>query len=61
MFYFSLVDLFMFIDWTHQINIQFVHQYQNSFNHFASVDVYTRKAFPNCKTEDVYTRFSALF
>ena len=30
-------------------------------NHFASVDVYTRKTFPNCKTEDVYTRFAALF
>ena len=30
-------------------------------NHFASVDVYTRKTFPNCKTEDVYTRFVALF
>ena len=23
-------------------------------NHFGSVDVYTRKTFPNCKTEDVY-------
>ena len=31
------------------------------FNHFASVDVYTSKTFPNCKTEDVYTRFAALF
>ena len=31
------------------------------FNHFASVDVYTCKTFPNCKTEDVYTRFAALF
>ena len=28
-------------------------------NHFASVDVYTCKTFPNCKTEDVYTRFAA--
>ena len=28
-------------------------------NHFASVDVYTRKTFPNCKTEDVYTRFAS--
>ena len=27
---------------------------QPNFNHFASVDVYTRKTFPNCKTEDVY-------
>ena len=26
-------------------------------NHFTSDDVYTRKTFPNCKTEDVYTRF----
>ena len=34
---------------------------QRAFNHFASVDVYTRKTFPNCKTEDVYTRFAALF
>ena len=24
------------------------------FNHFTSVDVYTSKTFPNCKTEDVY-------
>ena len=31
------------------------------FNHFALVDVYTRKTFPDCKTEDVYTRFAALF
>ena len=23
------------------------------FNHFASVDVYTSKTFPNCKTEDL--------
>ena len=30
-------------------------------NHFASVDVYTRKTFPNCKTDDVYARFPALF
>ena len=29
--------------------------------HFASVDVYIRKTFPNCKTADVYTRFAALF
>ena len=31
------------------------------YNHFASDDVYTHKTFPNCKTEDVYTRFAALF
>ena len=30
-------------------------------NHFVSVDVYTRKTFPNRNTEDVYTRFAALF
>ena len=31
--------------------------YKLSLNHFASVDVYTRKTFPNCKTEGVYTHF----
>ena len=43
------------------VNYETLLQIVLQINHFPPVDVYTRKTFPNCKTEDVYTRFAALF